>query len=351
MIWSKFQQDGFVLTQKETIDLNKQVLNEYRLAKKAIDADIKEAYLKHLTGVHPDDYYNEMINFNRLRTLQAQITTEYVKHSRNAGTKIAQLLKLAMSNLYYRKIYADQWLVPGMKVGILPRDLIDLTIYGLDSQYKKITKHIEAVFGAKGNYVPQLGTLTDLLKGNRNKELQSIQRAITQGLTRGQSYTAMSKEIKAIIGTATPEGFTGAMANAQRIVRTEGTRTLNAGAYANTKYAESQGIDIKKQWDAALDNRTRSSHGRLDGVRMLPDEYFRIGSDQALYPGTFDLVKNNVFCRCAIIDIINDQNPQIRRGRDPVTGENEVFDFKSYDDWIKEKGLTKNIHGEILNKK
>jgi len=55
-------------------------------------------------------------------------------------------------------------------------------------------------------------------------------------------------------------------------------------------------------------------------------------------------------CRCTTIDIIDGERPALRTGRDPVTNENTTFDWKNFDDWSKDHGLTKNVYGEIYTK-
>jgi len=125
--------------------------------------------------------------------------------------------------------------------------------------------------------------------------------------------------------------FSGAMANALRIVRTESGRTLNAGAHASDMELANQGIDIQKEWQATLDNRTRDTHAEIDGERAAVDGTF---SNGLMYP-------SEINCRCSTIPIIDGVGPQLRRGRSPVTGENEIMDYKSYKEWKAEVSQVK----------
>ena len=34
--------------------------------------------------------------------------------------------------------------------------------------------------------------------------------------------------------------------------------------------------------------------------------------------------------------------------RDPVTGQNQVFDYKTFEQWAKEKGLKRNKYGNFM---
>jgi len=75
------------------------------------------------------------------------------------------------------------------------------------------------------------------------------------------------------------------------------------------------------------------------------DEYYKIGADRALMPGGFTRPENVINCRCTHVDIVGDIDPQIRRGRNPHTGENEVFEFKTYEQWAKDNGLKQDKNG------
>ena len=52
----------------------KLIVDEYKKAYKEIDALIKDVHAKILSGVKPEDYYNEVIKYNRLANLQKEIS-------------------------------------------------------------------------------------------------------------------------------------------------------------------------------------------------------------------------------------------------------------------------------------
>jgi len=248
-------------------------------------------------------------------------------------------------------MYAAGWLVPEVTVGILPPALVEMTVYGTAESWKAIqAKAFDKIYGSKGLYMPKGGTLLDILTKRRNDLIYGVRQSISNGLIQGQTNRQMQDVIATLIGKITPEGTTGAMANALRIVRTETGRTMNAGGYAQSMYLKSQGVEVQRIWDAALDTRTRASHGSLDGQIHEIDEPFTIGTDEAFYPGDFGKAGNNINCRCRVSDTLNGESPQLRRGRDPITDESSVFSYKTFDQWAKENGLTKNRYGEILAK-
>ena len=350
MNWDKFQQQAFNLTEKEIAALEKEVIAIYETAKKEMNQQIKDVYAKVLSTVGTQDYYNQMIKYDRLTNLLNSIEAQYIAASK-AVSKITQnSVKIGISNIYYRKLYAAKWLAPEITVGILPEKLIQLATYSTASAWKDITAAIEKIYGNKMAYPSKAGTILDLIYRNQIAELDKIRSAITQGLITGKSYRQMIDSIYSVIGVKSVEdgvlSVSGAMYNSLRIIRTESGRAMSAGAYASTKYAESQGLNIKKQWSSTLDMRTRPEHTALDGTRIKVDEYFRIGNDFALYPRGFTQAKNTINCRCAYLDIIDDKEPSLRIGRNPVTGENEYFDYKSFDQWAKDNGIKKNKFGQ-----
>jgi len=271
--------------------------------------------------------------------------------AKRAGILTKNSIALAFSNTYYRKAYATEWLVPNARLGILPNKLVELTTLGTKKAWDEITKSIIKKFGDKLNYMPQKGTLTSLLAANRNKELENLRSAITQGFINQQSKNSTMQIIRQIIGhEALKDGtltLTGAKSNAMRILRTETNRTANMGSYAQTKYADEHGIEMERQMQAVLDINTRAQSQSMDGQRRGVDEPFNYPKPgvTAMTPGTTGVAAYDINDRETVIDIIDGEDPQIRRGRNPETGKNEVFEYKDYNQWAKDKGLKQDKSG------
>ena len=355
MRWDDFQSGIYDLTLKDTQSLNTQIIHLYDQATKDITQQISGQYVKYLNSVGTIDYYNEMIKYHRLEGLLADIKKSYVNYSLQAQKYVENIVAISASNSYYRSVYATSWLVDGFQSSVgVPYELINLITYGTSDAWKKIPKSIAAKYGSLERYIPKSGTLTKLLLQNRYNEVFKLQTTITAGLRKGLSYENMVQSVADIIGgvSKTKEGIsaTGAVANAMKLIRTEGNRAMNSASYAATKFAESEGVKVQKQWLCTLDDKTRDTHSALDGVTIDTDDFFKIGDDKALFPGEFSDVKNNVNCRCTTIDIVNGNQPALRMGTNPTTGEPEPFSFKSFNDWRKEQGLTTNKYGEIYSK-
>jgi SPP1 gp7 family putative phage head morphogenesis protein len=89
--------------------------------------------------------------------------------------------------------------------------------------------------------------------------------------------------------------------NAVRIARTEGHR-IQCKATADAQWkAKSKGADVVKQWDSALDSKTRKSHRELDGQIRELEEEFEVNGHKAMHPGDFNIAKEDINCRCALL--------------------------------------------------
>ncbi len=114
---------------------------------------------------------------------------------------------------------------------------------------------------------------------------------ISRGLSSGQMYSEISRNISS--WARIPKN------NAMRIARTESHR-IQSKATMDAQYkAKEKGADIVKQWDAALDRRTRDSHRDVDGEIAELDDKF---SNGLRYPGDpSGRAEEVINCRCALL--------------------------------------------------
>ncbi len=351
------QELAISLTEKEMKSLWPIVLQSYRDAYKSIDDDIAKVYAKYLSTTDKQDYYNIMIQYNRLETLQKEIAIQYTAASKKAGVAIAKSSQVAISNSFYREQFTLSWFSPGGEISfsVLNPKIIEASVFGTADLWKQIqTDAIKKIYGNPAQYFPPEGSLTSLLAKNRKAEILKIQQSITTGLIRGASYTTMRNEVADVIGRELVKdgtrAFSGAKAMASRIVRTEGTRNLNAGFSASLHDAEDQGLDIQKQWVATLDATTRHSHASADGQRVGMEEDFKVNGSSGPFPGQLSEVGQNVNCRCSHIGIVDGEAPTGRRGRNPVTGESEVFSYKDFNQWADDHNMKRNKAGALVPK-
>lgn len=168
--------------------------------------------------------------------------------------------------------------------------------------------------------------LDKLLWGNTEQVAKKATKILRNGLTQGVSYSDLAKQL----ATATDSDYKQCM----RLVRTEGGRAYSNGKLEGYKETKKLGIEVKKMWVAALDSRTRSSHQHLDGKIVEADQEF-VSKDgyKAKAPCLFHVAKEDINCRCAIVDVIGDLPPTIRRAK----GTEKPIQYKNYLEWEKSK--------------
>jgi hypothetical protein len=351
------QLESFTLTEEEMQRIWKLIIKDYEAAYREIDATLARTYAKVLQGVPKDKMYNELIKYDRLDKMLNEIQDEYIKWSKRAGKKSALSSTMAVTNNYYRNLYVLDWFSPNANIDLsfsfINQNLVEQSVLGTTKSWQAIQKEtFSKVWGSPINYQPGAVTLSETLLSNRTKEIAQLRQTITSGLLQGKSYSSISSDVNNVIGTRSVDkgviSYSGAKYNSLRIVRTEGTRNLNAGSLANTEHARSQGVVIVRTWDATLDGKTRPEHAGLDGKPENEDGLFFIGGDSAPYPGAFSLEKNSVNCRCSINDFVDGVPPESRAGINPVTGEREIFEWKSYEQWTADNGLKSNTSGLLV---
>jgi len=355
MTWKSFREESFRLTEDGVQKLVPYIVEQYKLAQRSIDAELKTVYAEILSGVKPEDYYNTMLKYNRLSSLLDNVTRQYIKFSKQAGLFVGRAGELSASNNFYQSQFSTNWLVPGIDFALIPNDLIQISVYSSVEAFKRYEASIlKKIYGSGSKYFPQAGTLSEFLVSHRIKEVEQIQRSITQGLIQGKSYTYTSNTIKDVIGRFLVkdgiENTTGAIANSLRIVRTESARIMSDAADMNTEYARSEGVEIVRVWLASLDMRTRPVHARLDNKPENEDGIWQTSAGDTRGVGRFGSIGQNINCRCTTYESVNGSEPSIRRGRNPVTGENEVFSFKDFEQWAKDNNVTKNKFGQLVAK-
>lgn len=120
---------------------------------------------------------------------------------------------------------------------------------------------------------------------------KKISAEISRGISTGRSWAQTAEQLSRISNI----GFN----NAVRIARTEGHRIQVQSAMDACYKAKDIGADVVKQWDAALDKRTRPSHARVDGEIRELDEKF---SNGLMFPGDPSGGAGEVVnCRCALL--------------------------------------------------
>lgn len=169
------------------------------------------------------------------------------------------------------------------------------TMYGLHGQGIPIITPIDQRAAVKAvvtdsklstNLYAALGYDMDKLKKHVREE-------ITRGLASSLPYDQIARNVSMF--------STLPLANAKRIVRTEGHRIQQASAEDARQAAKAKGADVVKQWDASLDGKTRPLHRELDGQIRETDEPFEVNGIKVNIPGAFGDPSQDCNCRCVAL--------------------------------------------------
>lgn len=274
---------------------NKQVrllVKNYKIALKEIKSSIATGFEQ-----YGGDWV-EMNKYNRLLMLEKSITEEIRKlTAKNAVNMISGTKNTYMESYYVTGYVLESDL--GVKLGFGLLDPVAVT--------KAIQNPLDRVGFLQRN------------RDNQAKMTKQLLETLTQGLIKGDSYHTIAKAV-------TKNMEVGA-SNAERIVRTENHRVLLQARLDGMGKAEKKGIDIKKQWSSARDERTRAAHKQLNGVTIPLNALFQSSTGaRGMGPGQMGSTADDINCRCSLVSIVDDYEPK-------TTSEK----FVNYEGWYKDR--------------
>lgn len=125
------------------------------------------------------------------------------------------------------------------------------------------------------------------LRWNKSK----LNSAIVQGILQGDSIPHLADRLQLV----TDMSRRAAIRNA----RTMHTAAESAGRQNTYERADEMGIEVKREWIATHDDRTRDAHRELDGMIVGLDEPFENSIGKIMYPADPSADPENVYnCRC-----------------------------------------------------
>lgn len=276
-----------------TAKTEKALIGEYKSALKNMRSELDTIYAKYAkNGVLS---YSEMSKYNRLQGLMGELNDQYKTTLNKTKNLVNSNSKKVFEQGYYQTAYALE-MATGSKLSFTKLNP------------KTIQASIE-------NPIAGL-TLNENLNANRVRVVSSIKSNITQGLMQGESYHKVAQRISGILEKDLNKATT--------IVRTEAHRNSQQGSLAATEHAAKKGIDVKKEWIATLDGRTRDSHQGMDGVIVEWDEDFFIPETGARgpAPGMTGVAAEDINCRCVLGKV--------------VKGAGETTARQTYKEWMHE---------------
>lgn len=271
------------------------IAKSYATALKEVNKEIALLYAK--IGDEPS--LVDAQKYNNLRNRQKSIATEINKLYNDIRIETLTLGKETFLESYYREAFNFEYQAQA-KLG-----------------FGKVNPKVieEAInFPASGR------PIRERFKTNRAGLIDKIDEQIVQGLIRGDSYGDIAKRIK----KRTDIDLNRALLTA----RTESHRIQMQAKAKAFDEAKERGVEFRKVWDSASDDRTRESHDELDGQVADEDGYFHYDGMTAQGPSLWGEAEMDVNCRCGVTtDVVGYE-------REGTTKFGE-----SYEDWREEKGI------------
>ena len=147
----------------------------------------------------------------------------------------------------------------------------------------------------------QQSAFDKLIAGGRDIRWQEgqIQSATLQSILQGESIPHMAHRIADTMGETNHKASI-------RYARTAITGAQNAGRQDAYRRAEDMGIELKREWIATIDNRTRHAHRELDGQIRGVEEPFENEIGEIMFPGDPAADPENVWnCRCTLASVVS----------------------------------------------
>ena len=138
------------------------------------------------------------------------------------------------------------------------------------------------------------------LMGAEETEKNFRSRNVTYRRDDDKLFDALYKEFAGKTIPQEIDGYVdeGDIDSIKMVADTNMTRMYSTGAYD----AGEQFGGGMKRWKTMMDDRVRTTHEFLEGVKVpFEKRFYTFDGDSALYPGGFSNAANNVNCRCEIV--------------------------------------------------
>jgi hypothetical protein len=284
---SKLEQQALNALLKNEAKYSKQIQQALLDALTSIYGEMKKIYDKY--AINGKLTKAEMTKYNKYSTMEEQIL-KTIDPALKANIKtIKKLLPEQFNQSFFHYAWAiDQ--TSGVRLS-----------WGLVN-----TKQLLGAFDITN---PKNIELVEALHNYGPTAKKRIRAALLNGLSRGKSFDVMARDLKKSMNKIYSSAIT--------IVRTEGQTAINAGQALAYGRAIQNGIEGVEVWSAAKDFRTRPDHGYADGTTRNKEGFFRVGGENARYPGDPSLSAGmRINCRCSLRFQIEGYEPQLMRTRE-----------------------------------
>lgn len=299
MIVNKYQSEIEKLLQKSEQDLSKELLKAYQSVYNEVNDQVRQ-----LVEDTEKLNFSQKMQAERLKLIKQQLQINIDELQSVNDRKIYNFLDTT-ARLGYNELFYEFEQTTGIPISFSMLD----------------TKTIETII-----QTPVAShKLSTRLQGNVTKLKQSINQELTRGFAKGLGYNKMAQRISNV-GDAKYR-------RAMVIARTEGGRVSAITRQKSQDDITAKGVEVEKQWSAALDMKTRSDHAQLDGTTIPIKEYFKVSGYKALQPHMFCEASEDCNCRCRTISVIKGYEHKLRRDNET----HEVGAYQNYQEWLDGK--------------
>jgi SPP1 gp7 family putative phage head morphogenesis protein len=241
----------------------------YKDSLKTIKQEIADIYMKYgEDGVLKPEV---MSKYGRLQTLEKTLNEELAHLNRGRPQQL---------DAYLKQVYEANYTNTGQAINTLTDSAIKFDLINQDAVVKAITRPMQKI----------------ALQSNADAVRLNIKRAVTQGVVQGQPIKQMADNIQKVLETN--------LNNAVRIARTETAGVMGNARQDAFTLAQENGLEFKKKWVSASDDRTRDTHLALNGEIVDNDKPF---SNGLMYPADQSGDASEVInCRCRMVAVFND---------------------------------------------
>ncbi len=312
--------NGGKLDEKALANYEKELIKVYKNTLNAVRLELAKMYERYGDNVT----YSDMVKYNRLAGIEKNISEELRVLNKETNGKITSSIKESFGNSYALTGYANESMLNmNLGFGALNKDAINAAVL---NKYDRI------------KWPDRLSKNTE----NLNNQIRS---AVTEGLIQGHGYSKTSNMVKDKIER---DAY-----NTNRILRTESHRAQGEGrkyGFEKAKEAaDKEGIKMVRVWLATLDGRTRDSHQAMDGQYEDENGQFHFPEGGvADGPGMSGIAAEDINCRCDTYTQVEDIPPGKRQDME----DDELIEYKTYQEWAKEKGveLKYNVDAKYISK-
>lgn len=196
---------------------------------------------------------------------------------------------------------------------------------------------VENILRENPELLPQPGKqATERINAGLDKKWNKgqIQSVMMQGILQGLAIPKIAQKLAYEVGEKNRKA-------AIRNARTMTTCTQNRGRVDSYKRAQGMGIDLRQQWLATLDNRTRHAHRALDGQTVDVGDPFEVDGYKIRFPGDPEAPGYLIYnCRCTLVAQLKGFETD---ASDMSLRRNEKLGDMSYEEWKNAKSVYEDI--------